>query len=104
MADSLDKDPPFTLHWPFSIAERAQWPAKKLYKNNTVDREKKEESVIMFGDPAKVPGEPLAKEAWFEVCLMTFNEHNPVMKKFGWQGNKRFTTFLDCLEGTARAY
>ena len=36
--------------------------------------------------------------------MLTINEHDRVIKKFGWIGDKRFTTFLDCLDGTARTY
>ena len=35
---------------------------------------------------------------------MTVNKPNCVMRKFHWSGDKRFTTFLDCLEGTSRAH
>ena len=97
IADSLNKDPPFALKRPFSLTERAQWPAKKFIKNDNVDREKKEESVVIFGDLANEPGEPLAKEGWFEAGPMSIDEHDCVVKKFRWQGDKRFTTFLDFL-------
>ena len=76
MADSLDKDPPFALERPFSLTERARWPAKKFIKSDAFDREKIEESVVIFGDPADIPGEPLAKEGWFEAGLMMTNEHD----------------------------
>ena len=104
MADSLDKDPPMALRRPFSLIERATWPTKKFVKTGAFDREKLEESVVIFGDPADVSGEPLAKQGWFEAGLLTIDEHDRVIKKFGWIGDKRFTTFLDCLEGTPRTY
>ena len=104
MADSLDKDPPMALRRPFSLIERATWPTKKFVKTGAFDREKLEESVVIFGDPADVSGEPLAKQGWFEAGLLTIDEHDRVIKKFGWIGDKRFTTFLDCLDGTARTY
>ena len=90
MADSLDKDPPMALNRPFSLVERATWPTKKLVKTVAFDREKMEESVVIFGDPADVSGEPPAKEGWFEAGLLTIDEHDCVIKKLGWQGNKRF--------------
>ena len=92
------------LQRPFSLIKRATWPTKKFVKTGAFDREKVEESVVIFGDPADVAGEPLAKEGWFEAGLLTINKHDRVIKKFGWTGNKRFITFLDCLDGTARAY
>ena len=92
------------LRRPFSLIERATWPTKKFVKTGAYNREKLEELVVIFGDPADVSGEPLAKQGWFEAGLLTIDEHDRVIKKFGWIGDKRFTTFLDCLDGTPRTY